>query len=120
MLKADRDARAKARRRALESLKEMSAAEDRAITKAARSDPDARPLTDVFFKRKPLSQAQVADIAQAFRRARGRPASERKKVPVTIRLDPEIVAALKSEGPGWQTRLNALLARWVRRRGKAA
>ncbi len=63
MLKANREARAKARRRALESLKAISAAENRAITKAARSDPDAPLLTDAFFKRKPLSRAQVAEVA---------------------------------------------------------
>jgi len=120
MLKANRDAQTKAKRRALGSLKTISAAEDRAITEAARSDPAAQPLTDAFFKRKPLSQVQVANIAGAFRRARGRPASERKKVPVTIRLDADVLAALKAEGPGWQTRINELLARWIKRHRKAA
>ena len=31
------------------------------------------------------------------------------KEPVTLRLDADIVAWLKSEGPGYQTRINALL-----------
>lgn len=31
------------------------------------------------------------------------------KEPVTIRLDADIVAQLKAEGPGYQTRINALL-----------
>jgi uncharacterized protein (DUF4415 family) len=31
------------------------------------------------------------------------------KEPVTIRLDADIVAWLKAEGPGYQTRINALL-----------
>lgn len=31
------------------------------------------------------------------------------KEPVTIRLDADIVAWLKKEGPGYQTRINALL-----------
>ena len=31
------------------------------------------------------------------------------KEPVTIRLDADVVAWLKSKGPGYQTRLNALL-----------
>ena len=33
------------------------------------------------------------------------------KEPVTIRLDSDVVAWLKSAGPGYQTRINALLRR---------
>src|SRR5580658_3098952 len=33
------------------------------------------------------------------------------KEPITIRLDADIVAWLKAEGPGYQTRINALLRR---------
>jgi uncharacterized protein (DUF4415 family) len=35
----------------------------------------------------------------------------RVKEPITIRLDADIVAWLKAEGPGYQTRINALLRR---------
>ena len=31
------------------------------------------------------------------------------KVPISIRLDADVVAALKAQGPGWQPRANALL-----------
>ncbi len=116
MVKASKETSAEAKRRSLRSLKAISVEEDRAITKAARSDPDAPLLTDAFFERKKLSRGQVAEIAKVIRRSRGRPVSERKKVAVTIRLDPEIVAALRAEGPGWQTRLNAWLAQWTRRK----
>lgn len=34
---------------------------------------------------------------------------EGPKVPISIRLDADIVATLKSQGPGWQSRANALL-----------
>jgi uncharacterized protein (DUF4415 family) len=30
-------------------------------------------------------------------------------VPVTLRLDRDIVEAFKARGPGWQTRMNAAL-----------
>ena len=33
------------------------------------------------------------------------------KEPVTVRLDSDVVAWLKSAGPGYQTRINALLRR---------
>ena len=49
-------------------------------------------------------------MAAAFRRG-GRPRSESRKVPVTIRLDAEIVETFKATGPGWQTRMNDALRR---------
>jgi uncharacterized protein (DUF4415 family) len=42
------------------------------------------------------------------------------KVAVTLRLDPEVVAAFKADGPGWQTRINQALKKIVARRAKAA
>lgn len=44
---------------------------------------------------------------------RGRPKLESPKVEVKIRLDAETVAYLRGSGPGWQTRVNALLGRLV-------
>lgn len=38
------------------------------------------------------------------------------KEPVTLRLDADIIAWLKSEGPGYQTRINALLRTAMMRR----
>ena len=40
---------------------------------------------------------------------RGRPKADVTKVSTTIRLDPDVVAAFKSKGPGWQSRMNAAL-----------
>lgn len=37
---------------------------------------------------------------------RGRPRSDRPKQPVSIRLDPDVVAWFKRDGDGWQTRIN--------------
>jgi len=44
---------------------------------------------------------------------RGRPRLEAPKVEVKIRLDAKIVDHLRSSGPGWQTRVNALLGELV-------
>jgi len=76
--------------------------EDAAITAAALSDPDARPLTDEEWKRvKPLVRF-------------GRPPKpEGKKQLVSIRLDPDVLAALKATGRGWQTRINDVMRKWV-------
>ena len=56
--------------------------------------------------------------AEFFREARrGRPPlpAHRRKQKVTIMLDSEIVQHFKAGGPGWRTRVNAALARTVRR-----
>jgi uncharacterized protein (DUF4415 family) len=44
---------------------------------------------------------------------RGRPKLETPKVEVKIRLDAKIVEHLRGSGPGWQTRVNALLEQLV-------
>jgi uncharacterized protein (DUF4415 family) len=54
----------------------------------------------------------VAATIAGLRRTRGpnkRPAKEQ----VAIRLDPDVVGALRASGPGWQTRVNAALKEWL-------
>jgi uncharacterized protein (DUF4415 family) len=82
--------------------------EDAHITAAAMADPDARPYTE-------------AEWAEALPRLRfGRPSigrppyEEPKKAPVTIRLDVDVIAALKATGKGWQTRVNEAMREWVK------
>jgi uncharacterized protein (DUF4415 family) len=40
---------------------------------------------------------------------RGRPKSKNPKRPVSLRLDPEVIAHFRRGGRGWQSRINALL-----------
>lgn len=40
---------------------------------------------------------------------RGRPKSDVTKVPVKIRLDPDVLEVLRATGDGWQTRVNRIL-----------
>ena len=54
------------------------------------------------------------ELVAAYERSRGRPPKAVRKVPVTLRLDADVVTALKASGPGWQTRTNALLAKWAK------
>ncbi|MDB5527966.1 MAG: BrnA antitoxin family protein [Devosia sp.] len=44
----------------------------------------------------------------------GRPPSADKKVAVSIRLDPKIVAYFRGTGAGWQTRLNDMLGEAIK------
>lgn len=40
---------------------------------------------------------------------RGRPKADVTKVSTTIRLDPDVIAAFKAQGSGWQSRINDAL-----------
>ncbi len=44
---------------------------------------------------------------------RGRPPLEDRKVALKLRIDPDIVARFKAEGPGYQTRMNDALREWL-------
>jgi uncharacterized protein (DUF4415 family) len=49
----------------------------------------------------------------------GRPKSETPKIAVSLRLDQEVVEGFKADGPGWQTRINAVLAESLRQSKKS-
>ncbi len=66
-------------------------------------DPDDAPeLTDQFFER-----ADEYDGHKLVKR--GRPRAAQTKVPVKLRVDPDVVEVLRATGPGWQTRVNRML-----------
>ena len=79
-------------------------AEDKAITAAAKADPDAQPLTPKQL------QTMVP-----MRTVRGRPKSENKKLLVSVRYSPEVVEYFRATGEGWQTRMNDALRAYVKR-----
>ena len=58
----------------------------------------------------PLDAAFMAAMKPS---RRGRPKSEAPKIEVKIRLDANTVEHLRGSGPGWQTRVNALLGQFV-------
>ena len=82
-------------------------AEDKAMTAAARADPDALPLTPRQL------QAMVP-----LKSVRGRPKSANKKLLVSVRYSPEVVAYFKSTGEGWQTRMDGVLQQYVARHSR--
>jgi uncharacterized protein (DUF4415 family) len=45
---------------------------------------------------------------------RGRPPLDQPKVSTTIRLDADVLAAYRAEGPRWQTRINEVLRKALR------
>ena len=81
--------------------------EDAAITRAAKSDADAQPLTS-----KQLS-AMIP-----MRALRGRPKSEMTKKLVSIRYSPEVLDYFKSTGEGWQSLIDRVLSEYVAEHSK--
>jgi uncharacterized protein (DUF4415 family) len=84
-----------------------SAEEDKAITAAARGDPDAQPLTPKQLK----SMLPIKAL-------RGRPKSENKKLLVSVRYSQEVVEFFKSTGDGWQSRMDGVLRQYVARHSR--
>lgn len=50
----------------------------------------------------------------AFTKRRRGLGNSPRKVPTTIRFDPDVLAALKATGKGWQTRVNAAMREWIK------
>ena len=72
-------------------------------TTATWTDPDDAPeLTEAFFK-------NADQYVGTHLKTRGRPKSSVTKEPVKIRLDADVLAALRASGEGWQTRINDTL-----------
>ncbi len=86
-----------------------TAAEDRAITSAARTDPDAQPLT-----------AKQLKAMVPLRTLRGRPKSENPKQLVSVRYSQEVLAYFRSTGEGWQSRMDGVLRDYVTRHSRKA
>ncbi len=70
------------------------------LDEAARSDPDARPTDAEFWRGAKLVMPE-------------------RKVPVSLRLDRDVVAWFKSHGRGYQSRINAVLRTYMNAHGKA-
>ena len=84
------------------SLKMPTIEEDKLITAAAESDPDALPLTD-----------EQMSAMVPIRVLRGRPKLASKKRLVSIRYSPEVIDYFRASGAGWQARMDAVLKEYV-------
>ena len=82
--------------------------EDRRITAAAKSDPDAQPL----------SKAQL-DAMVPFRLLRGRPKLEHPKVLVSLRYSSKVIDHFRGTGAGWQSRIDDVLCKYVDRNARS-
>ena len=82
------------------------------MTKQAGMSRFERDLLESIRQAKAGEYAVVHTPEAIIERRRGRPAGSVKadaKVAINLRVDPDVLAALRATGPGWQTRVNAIL-----------
>lgn len=72
----------------------MDATSDREISEQIRGNPDDVEFTDEML-------------------AAARWVTPQKKVPISFRVDPDVLAFFKSKGGGYQSRMNAVLRGYV-------
>jgi uncharacterized protein (DUF4415 family) len=105
------------------------------LDKPTRGRQDAmakrKPLTDADGEVRELTAADAADarpfsdLPQAEQkmlltlRRRG-PQKALRKVPISIRLSPDVAEGLRAKGAGWQRRADEALRAWLRRSSKTA
>jgi uncharacterized protein (DUF4415 family) len=68
-----------------------------------------------FARAKPAQDVLSADVLSAFPRTRG-PQRAPTKVPISIRLSPDVVAYFRRTGPGWQSRVDDILKKEIARK----
>lgn len=90
------DTRSLARHHGKTDWARVDALTDREIEEAIASDPDAAPILDAeWFRNATLVMPQ-------------------RKVPVSMRIDREILEWFKRQGRGYQSRMHAVLAAYYR------
>jgi uncharacterized protein (DUF4415 family) len=79
-------------------------------------DPNDPAAVEAFWNNAAVTPGGGVDATRAaLRRARG-PGQKPRKIQLTVRYSPEVVAYFKATGQGWQTRMDAALKEWIDRR----
>ena len=79
-------------------------------------DGEVRELTKADIARMRPATEVVPEIVEAWHRSRGRPPKAATKQQITLRLSPEVLAFFRKQGRGWQTRVDEVLSRYVKRK----
>jgi uncharacterized protein (DUF4415 family) len=93
------------------SKAEMEAAID-AAPEVAVSDAENPPTTPEDWEIA-IDSHSLPELREKLAVRRRGPGRAPLKVPTTIRFDPEVLAALRTTGRGWQTRVNDVMKEWV-------
>ena len=78
-----------------------------------KADGEVRELTADDLKRFKPAREVLPLALQKSLKIRGAQKTP-TKISTTIRLSPDVLAAFKSEGNGWQTRIDTALKDWLR------
>ena len=84
--------------------------------KTEKITKDNPEWTDQMFSS--ATSLENSDLPNDFKVAakRGRPLKDSKKLPISIRLSPEVVKYFKKQGKGWQSRIDETLKSFVENR----
>ena len=74
-------------------------------------DPNDAEATRAFFERADLIRG-----GKVVRRGKRGPQKAPTKKLVSLRLSPEVVDHFKASGPGWQTRIDEMLVKAIKKR----
>jgi|688.fasta_scaffold201122_2 uncharacterized protein (DUF4415 family) len=79
------------------------------------ADGEVRELTAADLRRfKPADQVLPPELLKTMGIKPRGPQKAPTKQATTIRLSPDVMAAFKATGAGWQTRIDAALKDWLR------
>jgi uncharacterized protein (DUF4415 family) len=86
-------------------------------------DGEVRELKREDFRRARPAREVLPEIvgpevaAEMLQRKRGQRGAQRRprKEPVTVRYSRDVLDYFRSTGPGWQTRMDAVLKEWISR-----
>ena len=94
-------------------LERLDSLTDEDIRRAIAEDPDAAPeLTEEMMVQARPAEEVFPELVAAYRARRG-PQKKPTKVPVSIRLDPEVIDYFRATGEGWQSRINEALVAYI-------
>ena len=96
------------------------------MKKTKRPDPERITPDNPEWTRERIRRARPAAelfpdlVAYSKKRHRGQRGPQKKpvKVALKLRIDPDVIDAYKSGGPGWQTRMNEVLRRGIENSGR--
>jgi uncharacterized protein (DUF4415 family) len=84
-----------------------------AKTKIDAPDADSPEWTEEDMRNAIPFSALPDSVKNAISKIKRGPQKAAKKVPVSIRLSPDVVAGLRATGEGWQVRADEALRSWL-------
>lgn len=88
--------------------------EDATINAGIAIDPDAREWSADDFRRAVPAGEAIPKLVAEYKRFRGQQKKPTKEQ-ISVRLDADVLAQLRSTGPGWQTRMSDIIRRGLTR-----